>query len=153
MEPPNPKQSDSNFSTLNEVDGVTEQTPDLEKQATEQATEAPFPATKFPETDLDQGIIGWDGQDDPNNPQNFTNSKKWALLALISAMTVISPLASSMFSPAIPYMAADFGEANETVLSFSVSIYLLGYTVGRNYINQHISHSCNNERQSSAISN
>jgi hypothetical protein len=138
MEPPNPKESDSNFSTLNEVDGVTPQTPDLEKQATGQATERPVPAAEFPETDLDQGIVGWDGQDDPNNPQNFTNGKKWALLTLISAMTLISPLASSMFSPAIPYMAADFGETNETILSFSVSIYLLGYTVSRNHINQQI---------------
>ncbi|KAJ5618943.1 hypothetical protein N7510_002927 [Penicillium lagena] len=130
MEPPNPNELDSNVSTLNEVDGITLQTPDLEKQATEQAPEGLVPATEFPETDLDQGIVGWDGRDDPNNPQNFTNGKKWALLALISAMTLISPLASSMFSPAIPYMAADFGETNETILSFSVSIYLLGYTFG-----------------------
>jgi hypothetical protein len=24
----------------------------------------------FPETDLSLGLVGWDGQDDPNNPQN-----------------------------------------------------------------------------------
>jgi hypothetical protein len=34
-----------------------------------------------------------------------------------------------MFSPAITFMAAEFKETNETILSFSVSIYLLGYTV------------------------
>ncbi|OJJ84473.1 uncharacterized protein ASPGLDRAFT_46372 [Aspergillus glaucus CBS 516.65] len=39
-------------------------------------------------------------------------------------MNLISPLASSMFSPAITYMAAEFKETNETRLSFSVSIYL-----------------------------
>lgn len=83
----------------------------------------------FPETDLDRGIVGWEGQDDPKNPQNFAPSKKWALLGLISAMTLVSPLASSMFSPAISFMAAEFKETNETILSFSVSIYLLGYTV------------------------
>lgn len=83
----------------------------------------------FPETDLDRGIVGWEGQDDPKNPQNFPSSKKWALLSLISAMTLVSPLASSMFSPAISFMAAEFKETNETILSFSVSIYLLGYTV------------------------
>lgn len=153
MEPSNTKKSYSDLSTLDRFDGVTQQTPDLEKQATEQATEAPVSATEFPETDLDQGIIGWDGQDDPNNPQNFTNGKKWALLALISAMTLISPLASSMFSPAIPYMATDFGETNETILSFSVSIYLLGYTVSRNQNQATYPNSCNELKQSGAISN
>ena len=88
------------------------------------------PAEKiFPETDLESGIVGWDGQNDPANPQNFSPARKWALLALISAMTLISPLASSMFSPAVQYMGEDFKESNETLLSFSVTIYLLGYTV------------------------
>ncbi|PYH47113.1 MFS transporter [Aspergillus saccharolyticus JOP 1030-1] len=84
----------------------------------------------FPETDLSQGIVGWDGQDDPNNPQNFANGRKWGLLALISSITFISPLASSMFSPAVSYVGDDFGVSNEYLLSFSVTIFLLGYTFG-----------------------
>lgn len=83
----------------------------------------------FPETDLDRGIVGWDKQDDPANPQNFAPPKKWGLLALISSITLISPLASSMFSPAVGYMASDLKVTNQTLLSFSVSIFLLGYTV------------------------
>jgi hypothetical protein len=127
METPQ-KESDSNYSTANDEDSVTHQNPDIEKQPSK--TETTSPATEqYPETDLSRGIVGWDGQDDPNNPQNFSTGKKWALLALISAMTLISPLASSMFSPAITYMAAEFKETDETILSFSVSIYLLGYTV------------------------
>lgn len=86
----------------------------------------------FPEMDLDRGIVGWEGQDDANNPQNFAPAKKWSLLALISALTIISPLASSMFAPAVSYMAEDFMVTNTTLLSFSVSIYLLGYTVSQN---------------------
>ncbi|KAL6229285.1 hypothetical protein BDW75DRAFT_249900 [Aspergillus navahoensis] len=105
--------------------------PDLEKQSSVDSKAPALPAKQtFPETDLDKGIIGWNGQDDPENPQNFPPSKKWALLLLISAFTVISPLASSMFSPAIQYMAADFKETNETILSFTVSVYLLGYVFG-----------------------
>jgi hypothetical protein len=83
----------------------------------------------FPVTNLDEGIIGWDSQDDPENPQNFAMGQKWGLLALMSAITFISPLASSTFSPAVSYIAADLHETNETVLSFSVSIFLLGYAV------------------------
>ena len=87
------------------------------------------PVKKFPETDLSQGIVGWEGQDDHENPQNFPYSRKWGLLSVISAITFVTPLASSMFSPAVNYVAVDLGVTNASILSFSVSIYLLGYTV------------------------
>ncbi|KAL3456369.1 major facilitator superfamily domain-containing protein [Aspergillus heterothallicus] len=105
---------------------------DIERQADTEPPSVPsgLNKTKFPETDLDRGIIGWEGQDDPKNPQNFAARKKWGLLALISVFTLISPLASSMFAPAVSYMAADFHETNETILSFTVSVFLLGYTFG-----------------------
>lgn len=84
---------------------------------------------RFPETNLSEGIVGWEGQDDPENPQNFPSSRKWGLLALMAGITFVSPLASSMLSPAIEYVGADFGVTNEAVLSLTVSIYLLGYSV------------------------
>lgn len=102
---------------------------DVEKQV---SSEEPAPTNKpsrFPETDLSRGIVGWDGQDDPDNPQNFPEGRKLGLLGLISAFTLISPLASSMFAPAVGFMAADFRETNETLLSFTVSVFLIGYTV------------------------
>lgn len=84
---------------------------------------------RFPETNLSEGIVGWEGQDDPENPQNFPSSRKWGLLALMAGITFVSPLASSMLSPATEYVGADFGVTNEAILSFTVSIYLLGYAV------------------------
>ncbi|GAM42039.1 hypothetical protein TCE0_043f15654 [Talaromyces pinophilus] len=92
--------------------------------------EVPTADVLYPVTDLDKGIVGWDSQDDPANPQNFAESRKWGLLALMSSMTLVSPLASSMFAPAVKYAAEDFKVTNETLLSFSVTIYLLGYTFG-----------------------
>jgi len=32
--------------------------------------------------------VGWDGPDDPSNPQNWTKSYRWALTVLCSIMTV-----------------------------------------------------------------
>ncbi|KAJ5573519.1 MFS multidrug transporter [Penicillium hispanicum] len=117
-----PKGSGSSLSTVGREGEPREQL-DLEKQATS-------PATQYPETDLSRGIVGWDGQHDPQNPQNFSPGKKWVLLALISLFTFLSPLASSMFSPAVVYMDSEFHVDNQTILSFSVSIYLIGYTCG-----------------------
>ncbi|KAJ5436872.1 Major facilitator superfamily domain general substrate transporter [Penicillium cf. griseofulvum] len=125
------KESTSANATLNEGDSVRTLTPDLEKQTTNQPTETSAPTKElFPETDLSRGIVGWDGQDDPNNPQNFPANKKWALLSLISVMTLISPLASSMFSPAVSYVGAEFRVTDQTILSLSISIYVLGYAFG-----------------------
>ncbi|KAF9887788.1 hypothetical protein FE257_009594 [Aspergillus nanangensis] len=84
----------------------------------------------FPETDLSRGIVGWDGQKDPANPQNFSSGRKWGLLALMTAITFLSPLASSMFAPAVSYVGEDLNVTDETLLSLSVSIFLLGYVVG-----------------------
>ncbi|KAL4892149.1 MFS multidrug transporter [Aspergillus ambiguus] len=101
------------------------------KPSSEEITKPTNPGRpQFPETDLSQGIVGWDGQDDPSNPQNFSPGKKWGLLALMSAITFLSPLASSMFSPAVSYVGKDLNVPNETLLSFSVSIFLLGYVIG-----------------------
>lgn len=103
---------------------------DLEKTPTTTSVKRePSTRTIHPETDLDRGIVGWDGQDDPANPMNFAPSRKWTLLGLVSAATFISPLASSIFSPALEDLALDMRITNETLLSFTVSIYLLGYTV------------------------
>ncbi|KAF7592249.1 hypothetical protein BBP40_000450 [Aspergillus hancockii] len=131
MEPTDYKDSNSSASTMIEKEEPGKKQPDLEQGPEVQTTGSPQPGGRvFPETDLDRGIVGWDGQDDPANPQNFAPNKNWLTLGLISAFTFISPLASSMFSPAVSYMAAEFKETNETILSFTVSIYLLGYVFG-----------------------
>ncbi|EHK46037.1 uncharacterized protein TrAtP1_013129 [Trichoderma atroviride] len=103
---------------------------DIEKSV-EKDTHATKPDKhRYPESNLSEGIVGWEGQDDPENPQNFPSSRKWGLLALMAGITFVSPLASSMLSPAIEYVGAEFGVTNEAILSFTVSIYLLGYSFG-----------------------
>lgn len=124
------KRSISSSSSTTDENQPRTEAPDIEKQPTHtSATPSTVVQQRFPETDLDRGVVGWDGQDDPNNPQNFSTGRKWGLIALISAFTFISPLASSMFSPAVRYIASDLKETNQTILSFTVSIYILGYAV------------------------
>lgn len=102
---------------------------DIEKSPERDAHTTKPDKPLFPETNLSEGIVGWEGQDDPENPQNFPSNRKWGLLALMAGITFISPLASSMLSPAIEYVGAEFGVTNEAILSLTVSIYLLGYSV------------------------
>ena len=91
---------------------------------------AEMPIHKITENDLDGGIVGWDGQDDPDMPLNFTQSRKMRLLALIASITFISPFASSIFASGVSFMDKDFHNASGILSSFSVSIFVLGYVVG-----------------------
>ncbi|POS75629.1 major facilitator superfamily transporter [Diaporthe helianthi] len=84
----------------------------------------------LPETNLDEGIVGWDGQDDPQMPLNFQPFRKWLLVGLLSTITLLTPFASSILSPGISSLMVEFGESQRIVGSMTVSIYLLGYVVG-----------------------
>lgn len=63
-------------------------------------------------------------------PLNFKESKKFMLLFLISAITFVSPLASSMFAPGVSFMSREFGNRSEILAAFSVSVFVLGYAFG-----------------------
>ncbi|KAK4089286.1 hypothetical protein PCL_11896 [Purpureocillium lilacinum] len=84
----------------------------------------------IPLTDLDQGIIGWDSESDPEMPLNFNTWRKWTLVALLSVMTLVTPLASSILSPGLARLDQDFHNDSEIVSAMTVSVYLLGYVIG-----------------------
>lgn len=84
----------------------------------------------LPQTNLDEGVVGWDGQDDPQMPLNFQPFRKWLLVGLLSTITLVTPFASSILSPGISSLMVEFGETQQIVGSMTVSIYLLGYVVG-----------------------
>lgn len=63
-------------------------------------------------------------------PLNFPDPKKWVLVALLSAITLVTPFASSILSPGISSLMKEFDETDSIVGSMTVSIYLLGYVVG-----------------------
>ncbi|KAE8443808.1 hypothetical protein EG329_001315 [Mollisiaceae sp. DMI_Dod_QoI] len=99
----------------------------LTSKSKKKARLAPAP---LPLSDLDNGIVGWESQDDPEMPLNFPDSRKWFLISLLASITFISPLASSMFAPAVSFMDATFHNSSLLLSSLSVSIFVLGYVVG-----------------------
>jgi len=85
---------------------------------------------RLPESDLPNGVVGWDGQDDPAMPFNFAPAKKWFTMGALALITLMTPLSSSILAPAIAYYDAEFHNDNQTTGALPVSIYLLGYAVG-----------------------
>ncbi|KAJ2896662.1 major facilitator superfamily transporter multidrug resistance [Zalerion maritima] len=84
----------------------------------------------LPVSDLDNGIVGWEGQDDPKMPLNFPKFRKWLIVSFLSLITFVTPFASSILAPGITTMSKEFGTSNLTYASMPVSIFLLGYAVG-----------------------
>lgn len=82
----------------------------------------------------DPNIVDWDGPNDHEKALNWTNKKKWGNIAIISTVTLLTPLASSMVAPATPLIMRDLHFSDATVASFVVSIYILGYALGPLFI-------------------
>ncbi|KAF4120758.1 Sugar (and other) transporter [Geosmithia morbida] len=67
---------------------------------------------------------------DPENPMNWPESRKWAIIGNLSFLTFLIPLASSMLAPGVPSMMEDFESDDESTKTFVVSIFVLGFAMG-----------------------
>ncbi|EAW12401.1 MFS transporter [Aspergillus clavatus NRRL 1] len=74
--------------------------------------------------------VDWDGRDDPARPINWNGRKKWVNVASVAMLTFLTPLASSMVAPAQALVMDSFDITSDTLGSFVISIYLVGFAVG-----------------------
>ncbi|KAL9093843.1 MAG: hypothetical protein Q9165_003766 [Trypethelium subeluteriae] len=82
------------------------------------------------ENNTSGNIVEWDLPHDPENPLQWPRSRKIGTLLIVSTGGLISFLGSSMLSPAVDLVLADFHETNITLGVFAVSVYLLGLALG-----------------------
>lgn len=78
-------------------------------------------------------IVTWDGPDDPENPMNFSRSKKWRITMVTAIMTFCVSFASSVFSTATEVTAVKWGVSLE-VMILGVSLYVLGFACGKSFL-------------------
>ncbi|KAK4541515.1 hypothetical protein LTR36_007961 [Oleoguttula mirabilis] len=77
----------------------------------------------------DPNIVEWDGPDDPENPQNWSNGRKWWISICTAALTFVVSFGSSIFSTATTVTAAEFGVSSE-VMILGVTLYVIGFACG-----------------------
>ncbi|KIH90238.1 Major Facilitator Superfamily protein [Sporothrix brasiliensis 5110] len=82
------------------------------------------------EQEHDPNVVWWDGPDDPQNPFNWPTWHKALNCTLISALTFVTPLASSIFAPGVPALMAEFHSDSNELAAFVVSVYVLGFAFG-----------------------
>ncbi|KAF6764235.1 multidrug resistance protein 4 [Ephemerocybe angulata] len=70
-----------------------------------------------------------DWECDPENARNWPAAKKWRTVAIVSAYTFVSPLASSMMAPGIPEIAIRYGITNSTIIALTLCIFLLSFAI------------------------
>ncbi|KAH7166299.1 major facilitator superfamily domain-containing protein [Dactylonectria macrodidyma] len=75
-------------------------------------------------------IVWWDSDSDPENPYNWARWRKVLNCVLVSALTFVTPLASSMFAPGVPELMIEFESRSTELASFCVSVYVLGFAAG-----------------------
>ena len=78
----------------------------------------------------DPNVVDWESPDDPCKALNWPAKKKWGNMAVISSITFLTPLASSMSAPGIPELMSEFRSTDQTIASFVISVYVLGYAIG-----------------------
>ena len=67
-------------------------------------------------------------EDDEENPQAWTRQRKLTNIGIISGMALLSPLASSMFTPGIAQVADDLGVDQESVIATTTGfVIMLGF--------------------------
>lgn len=79
--------------------------------------------------DIDPELVTWESEDDPENPRNWSRSEKWVIVSIVSLYTFVSPLASSILSPAVENMAENLHVTKRIELSLSVSIFVLAWAI------------------------
>ncbi len=125
-----PRKDDNEISRLNSRTSTRSRISRIATNLTSKSKKARLAPAPLPVSDLDNDIVGWESQDDPEMPLNFSEKRKWFLISLLGSITFISPLASSMFAPGVSFMNKDFDNTSLILSSLTVSIFVLGYVVG-----------------------
>lgn len=82
------------------------------------------------EDEKDPNLVDWDGEDDPGNPMNFPQWKKWMITVVAGLMTFSVTFASSVFSTATTVTSQVFGVSSE-VMILGTSLFVLGFAFGK----------------------
>ena len=85
---------------------------------------------QHPGTDTSaSNIVDWEGENDPENPMNWSRGRKWWITIMCSSLTFVVSFGSSVFSTATEVTAQRFGASDELMI-LGVTLYVLGFACG-----------------------
>jgi len=79
-------------------------------------------------TEEDPYRVNWI-DNDPRNPMNFSQPKKWFLTFLVAIATLAVAFVSSAFSGGVRQIIEEFHVSQE-VITLGISLFVLGFAIG-----------------------
>lgn len=73
--------------------------------------------------------LDWDSQDDPENPRNFSDTRRLLSVLAVTGLAFVSTFAASVYSPGIDQVASTFN-VNDELAILPLSIFNLGLAFG-----------------------
>jgi DHA1 family multidrug resistance protein-like MFS transporter len=89
---------------------------------------APIPHVEATEKDQDVVVVDWYGEDDPENPVNWSRTRKLIATLSICFLTFSVYAGSSIVTPSIPGMIEEF-HVSGLKGTLSLSVFIMGYAV------------------------
>ncbi|CAH6720090.1 fluconazole resistance protein 1 [[Candida] jaroonii] len=74
-------------------------------------------------------IVGWDGDDDPENPKNWPIFEKSLVTFQICFLTTVVYMSSAIFTPGIESMTEDLG-VTRVKATLPLTMFVIGYGIG-----------------------
>ncbi|KAG8857218.1 hypothetical protein FRB96_005893 [Tulasnella sp. 330] len=116
-----PSARDSHADDVTVVDHAEQQEPDL----VEAPGEPPFDKEKA----NSEFLVKWDGPNDPENPKNWSELKRWYITGVAGLLVLNATFASSAPSGVIDQLTERFGLVEETQV-LTIGLFVAGYCVG-----------------------
>ncbi|CAN3370547.1 multidrug resistance protein 1 [Diutina catenulata] len=74
-------------------------------------------------------IVTWDGDDDPENPQNWPIAQKSFFIILIALLTMSVYMGSAIYTPGVDQIQEEFG-VGAVVATLPLALFVIGYGIG-----------------------
>ncbi|RDH32455.1 MFS general substrate transporter [Aspergillus welwitschiae] len=78
----------------------------------------------------ENNIIDWDGPQDPENPHNWPERKRWAHVIVVALISLVMNMAPTMCAPGINEVLSTFNIQSSTISTLAVTLYVLGLAMG-----------------------
>ncbi|KAL9714881.1 hypothetical protein Ac2012v2_001541 [Leucoagaricus gongylophorus] len=88
-------------------------------------TDKPYPGSGTPE---DPFIVGW-VPDDPENPYNWSKTRRWFITAQLAMSTFTVSFSSSAYTGGLQGIQRDLNVSNDIAI-LGISLYVLGFALG-----------------------
>ncbi|KAF9874510.1 hypothetical protein CkaCkLH20_08073 [Colletotrichum karsti] len=90
---------------------------------------ATSPSPDLSSDEDEKTIVSWE-DGDPENPHNWSHTKKFLILCLTMLQVINSTMGSALPSNAIPFITAEWGITSQPQQVLPISVYLIGYVFG-----------------------